>query len=345
MDMDERISSVYDKFSNAKWNSMTSSEKLQALQELAAISAEKNHANVQNVEALELEGATYGYFDGDKIVVNKHILEDNRMISYEKDEEGNILETYTYDVQDANLQMMDTIFHEDFHAFQYQAINGEIPQEVLQEMGITQETIHNWEANYSSLNYVDPEIDGNLYRIQGLEKTAFEAGEKNTLEAFSYLNNKHGEDVQYQNYLTNISNDSYEKNLQFAQMRYNDMSITETLQNKMNERYYNENFRYENYVSAQEVGITLDNSMMNGGSNKTVNNAVNSFGGKGEKTGSGIGKGVDPGSGIGKGMDAGSGIGKGTDPGSGIGKGADPGSGTGKGADPGSGHDSGMGME
>lgn len=255
--MDERTEQIYSKFAAENWGKMTSEQRLEALNELEAVSAGQNNSAVRQVVAEDMNGKVYGYFDGEKIVVNNHLLQNDPMFyARVTDEDGN-QETLTYRVEDANIQMMDTLFHEDYHAFQKQAVNGEIPPETLRKMGISEETVRNWAANENRLGYVEPEIDGNLYRIQGLEKAAFDAGETNTKEAFSYLNQKYGEDANYQKYLSAIEANSYKKNLQMAQMRYGDMDIENTLQNKMNELNYFDHVSYENEISADDVEHVL----------------------------------------------------------------------------------------
>lgn len=260
--MDAGTEQIYSKFSDENWRNMTPDQRLEALNELETISAGQNHSAVRQVVAEDMNGNTYGYFDGEKIVVNNHLLQDDaKFYALVTDEDGN-KEMMTYAVKDANIQMMDTLFHEDYHSFQQQAVRGEISKETLQAMGISEETVRNWAANENRLGYVDPEIDGNLYRIQGLEKTAFDAGETNTKQAFAFLNEKYGEDANYQNYLQNIAAGSYEKNLQMAQMRYGDMDIENTLQNKMNELNYFDHVSYENEISANDVENVLFQSAL-----------------------------------------------------------------------------------
>lgn len=259
--MDEKTAAVYNKFRNENWNKMNASERLEALQQLEIISAEKNHSCPQKITAKELEGAVYGYFDGTEIVVNKYILENGMMIKNVQDEETGEMEQLSYRIQDANIQMMDTIFHEDYHSFQEQAVNGEIPMETLEAMGVTKEILRDWQANNTVLNYVDPEVDGCLYRIQELERTAFQAGESNTKEAFVYLNAKYGEEPNFGKYMQSIENSNYSKNLNMAQMRYGDVDIVDTLQKKMNERYYQEEVQYSNAYSAEDVETVLNKSM------------------------------------------------------------------------------------
>lgn len=259
--MGKTIAEVYEQFRNENWNEMTSSQRLRALQELEIISAAQNHSTPRKVVAKELEGAQYGYFDGKQIVVNKHILEDGIMVKNVLDEETGETQQVTRIVQDANIQMMDTIFHEDYHSFQEQAINGEIPKETLEAMGITEQTLHNWQSNNTMMNYVNPEIDGCLYRIQGLEESAFQKGESRTQQVFQYLNAKYGEDPNYQAYMKNITEEGYAKNLNMAQMRYGDIDIANTLQGKMNERYYLEQVQYFNEYSQKDVEVVLNQSM------------------------------------------------------------------------------------
>ncbi len=261
--MDERTANIYDKFRAENWNRMDPSARMQALQELANLSAEMNHAAPQAVRAEAMEGNTYGYFDGTAIVVNEHLVNDGVLVATVTDEETGETELMTHKVEDVNLQMMDTIFHEDYHSFQEQAVDGKIPQETLDAMGISKETLRNWEANDSYVNYVDPKVDGNLYRIQEVEKSAYQAGEVRTQEAFAYLNGKYGVDANYEAYVASIQEHGYDRNLEMARMRYGDIEIDRTLQGKMNERYHGDEVKYLNETSAEDVDRVLNKSMHN----------------------------------------------------------------------------------
>ena len=294
--MDNKTADIYSRFRHENWEKMDMSQRLNALQELENISAAQNHSTPQKITAKELEGANYGYFDGKEIVVNKHILENSMMVKNVVNEETGETEQMCRMVADANIQMMDTIFHEDYHSFQEQAVSGAIPAETLKSMGITEQTLHNWQSNNSVLNYVDPEVDGCLYRIQGLEQSAFAAGESRTQEAFRYLNETFGEDPNFGTYLTSINNGSYAKNLNAAQLKYGDPNIQNTLQGKMNERYYLENVQYSNKVSAQNVEKVLDTSMMEALKSHKEETGTSNSGGPGHSNYGGFGaNGVSPG--------------------------------------------------
>ncbi|MCD7956969.1 MAG: hypothetical protein LUG93_14725 [Lachnospiraceae bacterium] len=232
--MNDYEKSVYEKFSSENWTNATYDERMAALQELAVISSTHNNNSPSLVRAEYIEGTEFGYYDGNSITVNRYVLESGMFFYH--DEKTGELKSETMD--DAHIQMVDTIFHEDFHSFQDACIRGEIPQETLDEMGITQEQIQDWAANNAAGNYIEYDDDiYDLYRIQSLEKAAFEAGEKNTKEVFAYLNEKYGEDPAFQEYLKAINENGYDVALNSAKDRYKDPNIERTIQDEMNARY------------------------------------------------------------------------------------------------------------
>ncbi|MCC8045549.1 MAG: hypothetical protein LIP12_08645 [Clostridiales bacterium] len=231
--MNDYEKSVYEKFASENWTNATYEERMAALQELAVISSTHNSNSPSLVRAEYINGAEFGYYDGKGITVNRHVLESG-MFVYRDPDTG---ETSTRALNDAHIQMMDTIFHEDYHSFQDACIRGKISQETLDKMGITQDQIKGWAANYNSTNYIDPDKDYDLYRIQILEKAAYEAGETNTKAAFAYLNEKYGDDPAFQAYLKDIEEYGFEKCLNSAKERFQDPNIERTQQDRMNSRY------------------------------------------------------------------------------------------------------------
>ena len=259
---------VYEKFRADRWNAMTSAERMQTLRELESISASRNHAQPVPVVSEPMEGPCYGYYDGQRIVLNSNIIERQEMIAYKRDEHHQIIRDqngaplmFRHPVKDSNLQMMDTLFHEDRHSFQDQAARGRISQETLDEMGISRETVDIWRANNSPCNYVDVDVDAALYRIQPIEKDAFWAGEHNTKMACSSMAVKYGPDLNYAEYLKACERNGYERSLYEAKIRYGDTNIRSTMENKMRDRYYGTQSTYHNAGSASRVEDVMDRSM------------------------------------------------------------------------------------
>ncbi len=244
--MNDFESSVYEEFRTENWEKSTYDERMASLQKLEVISATNNSSKAQLVTAEYMEGSIYGYFDGDGIVVNRYVVEQGKFVVH--DEDGKVVSEET--VSAANIQMMNTIYHEDFHSFQQQAVDGEISQDKLDAMGITPEILHEWEAgfqietkNLDNLQVQEPDnelrdqADYSLYRISSLEKYAHDAGDNRTQEAFAYLNEKYGTDPNYPEYAADIANSSYEKQLEDAKRLFNDADIEQKLQAAINEKY------------------------------------------------------------------------------------------------------------
>lgn len=93
--------------------------------------------------------------------------------------------------------------------------------------------------------YISPDIDYDLYRIQGIEKEAYAIGQSHTLNALNEVENSSGKlDALRNEYFASVKNDSFQAALQDAAKHYNDPNIESTLQSVINDR---------------EIGITPDN--------------------------------------------------------------------------------------
>lgn len=253
---------VYEKFHSRNWNQLSYAQRMEAVQELENLSANRNGAVPCPVRSEYLEGGQYGYYNGSEIVVNRHVLEKGEFVKTVTHKDGST-EQFRYACKDDNLQVMDTIFHEDYHSFQDQAVNGIVPQDQLDKMGVTPKLLHDWKANQSIANYISPDVDRDLYRIQLLEAFAYREGKNRTKEAFGYLNQKYGQDEKYQNYKEYLLRDSYINSYKECKQRYHNENIARDLQNKMNERYYGEHYTYANQKSALQLEQKMNESMKN----------------------------------------------------------------------------------
>ena len=208
-------SEINELYRSAIWRVLSSEERLDALQELENRAAEKLGNQPCEICTEEMNGSQYGYYYNGKIYVNESLI-NNGTLRY-VDETGNVLE---YIPNDTNAQMMDTIHHENYHAYQNEVIHGWLEHNDQQEIEL-------WRANEDM--YISSSDNGILYRIQSQERTAFDRGEQQTKIAFEELESKYGDDAGYQEYLTSINQDSYKNALTEAQEMYEDENIQETL--------------------------------------------------------------------------------------------------------------------
>ena len=210
---------VNELYRSETWAGLNRDERLDALQELENRSAEACGNQPCEVMLEQMNGARYGYYSNWEIYVNESLVASGEFtVQYE---DGS---TASYSPADTNAQLMDTIHHENYHAYQSDAIHGIVNHNNAAE-------VEQWRANWDNDNY----ISGNdpLYRIQSLEKSAFEHGETQTKAALDGIEAKYGADAGYQEYLDSISENSYGNALVEAKELYGNENIESVLNEQM----------------------------------------------------------------------------------------------------------------
>ncbi len=239
----------YSELSNAEinelyrwdmWSGLSGEERVDALQELENRIAEELGNQPCEICSEEMSGARYGYYSNGQIKVNESLVS-NGILHYE-DGDGNMME---YVPEGVNAQMMDTIHHENFHAYQDDVINNRIEYDNQNEAIL-------WRANEEM--YIASSDNEFLYRIQSQERTAFYRGESQTKAAFEVIETKYGTDIGYQEYRISVNENSFELALIIAKETYGDENIQETLDNDMLAVY--QEYRMENHVSVEFINET-----------------------------------------------------------------------------------------
>jgi hypothetical protein len=233
-------SEINELYRSDMWSNLSYEERLDALQELENRTAEELGNQPCEVRTEEMNGAMYGYYCNGQIVVNESLV-NNGVLRYE-DGENDVLE---YVPNDVNAQLMDTIHHENYHAYQDDVINNRIEHDNQNEVAL-------WRSNEEL--YISSSDNSILYRIQSRERTAFYRGELQTKETFEGIEAKYGEDAGYQEYLISINEYSYEIALVTAKETYGDENIQETLDNYMLASYQ------ENYVEDSISEVVINES-------------------------------------------------------------------------------------
>jgi hypothetical protein len=214
-------SEVNELYRSETWDGLNRDERLDALQELENRSAESLGNRPCEVRLEQMEGAAYGGYSDGVIYVNEGLVENGELtVNFE---DGT---TMQYTPDDTNAQLMDTIHHENYHSYQDEVINGRLEHSDQAEAEL-------WRANDE--NYIRGSDNESLYRVQSLERSAFDHGEIQTKAAFEEIEAKYGADDGFQTYQENISN-SYENALTTAQTQYGE-NVQENLDNHMLANY------------------------------------------------------------------------------------------------------------
>lgn len=198
-------------FSSDNWQTMSFTERMQACQEVENRYAAENNVQPCTVTHEPMNGACYGWQSGNTICLNTYLVADGQFCTQYPDQNGNI-QTVRTDALAPGWNTLDTVYHEGTHGIQEQT--GRMPS-----------------------TYISPEMDGDLYRIQGIEKEAYAVGQSKTLDALSsYEKNAGHLDASRNEYLASVRNDSFQSALSEAAHKYNDPHIEQTLQTVIHDR-------------------------------------------------------------------------------------------------------------
>lgn len=227
-------------FTTDTWNSLSTDQRLAACQEVEnRYAAETGHPPIQ-VSAVSMvgslqDGYTWGYQQGNHLYLNLDVLESGQFRLSDQDEKGNNIIT-TINAPAPNWNMLDTVFHEGTHGFQYQ-------------------------EGRQGYTYIQFETDADLYRIQPIEAEAFREGNTRTVQAILQQMELTGKvDANAQAYLNSVKADSYQAALQEAARNYNDPHIDQTLAQFIYDRNHNIQPK-EPSASYQAISKAYDQAM------------------------------------------------------------------------------------
>lgn len=221
---------LYRLFSYQTWHHLDFNSKMAALQELENRVAKAYGNAPRRVVAQTMRtGYTYGGYShkDDVIQINRDLIESARL-TCEKD--GLSISSIK---NNANAELVDTIFHENYHAYQRDVIDGKIAHPDKREAAIWATNLKR-DQNGNLVHYLS---DGIEYRIQSCERTAFREGESGTRRVFGMLEKEYGPDYGYSDYQRNLANNSYEKQLAYAQACSGNPYFQEDLDEEMLQQY------------------------------------------------------------------------------------------------------------
>ena len=201
-------------FSSAQWAGLSLEERLDACQEVANRYAAEHDVEPCLITHHPMEGSAYGEQYGSTIRLNTYLVRDGQFCTHYTDQDGNLCEARV-NAQAPSWNTLDTVYHEGTHGIQTQL--GQSPN-----------------------TYITPSMDWDLYRIQGIEKEAYAAGQSRTLQALADYEQAAGKfDPARLDYFTSARNDSFQTALADAARHYNDPNIEQTLATVIQDRENN----------------------------------------------------------------------------------------------------------
>lgn len=200
-------------FSTDRWGKLSYAEKLDACQEVENRYAAANGCEPCTVCAEPMTGAALGYQGNKTICLNENVVRDGVFLTEDVDENGATV-LVPLEVRASNWQTLETVFHEGTHGLQES--RGQVPS-----------------------TYFSPGSDYDIYRIQPIEKQAFEAGQENTLRAIATVQAADGKiDQNAVDYLAAVKASSYQESLEAAARNYGDRDIDATVAALVQHREY-----------------------------------------------------------------------------------------------------------
>ena len=201
-------SELYSLFSHQTWNSLNFNSKMAALQELENRAAKAYGNTPRRVVAETMQGSKYGGYNSndDVIRLNRGLIESGRF-TYRDENTGKI--TDSRKMNSANAELVDTIYHENYHAYQQDVVNGRIQHPDKREAELWRANLER-DENGHLVRYCSSDLD---YRIQSSERSAWKTGESETRRVFDTIEKENGPDPGYAEYKRDLVKNSYEKKL------------------------------------------------------------------------------------------------------------------------------------
>ncbi|UNT93244.1 hypothetical protein [Allobaculum sp. Allo2] len=168
---------LYQSFASSNWNRMSVENRKAALQELGNRVADEYGIERRPMWFEPMSGGRFGSFDENENVVclNRYLVEEGRQYMAENGQ------LYYCDRTDAPAELVNTVYHEYYHAYQRDAIDGKVTHPDPMEVKV-------WESNfkrdagnqlvnyYSNQDKVDPRynVQSGSEQPTAKEKKAFE---------------------------------------------------------------------------------------------------------------------------------------------------------------------------
>lgn len=151
-------------------------------------------------------------------------------------------------LEDANLQALETVLHEDIHAWQNQIVDGTIPSP-------DQNLLNEYAANDFDISFVtlaDGTMDAGqqclrgetanggyyLYYLQSTERDAHRYSEQRTMQILNQLEQKYGPDPSFEAYRLNVQTNGYEATLSQARLYFGTEAVEQDINTTLKNQFY-----------------------------------------------------------------------------------------------------------
>lgn len=254
---------LYGMYRQSNWSKLGENERQNLLQETVNREAlAKGEIGACRVCFSDLPNGVSGEQSGNEIRLNRDMFVNDRMVadtSY-----GTVTREYTT----SNANALETVLHENEHAWQNQCISGEIqgnPQltyEYRSNDFTTSKVVMSDGTERIGSHYMSGETAYDLYYFQSTERDAHQFSQARTMEIIDSVERQSGKDSAFSEYRSELNQMGYQAMLKASNQKYGtenfEQEVNRTLMNQYYGTEYDVNPKVENAVKA-EMAASYDN--------------------------------------------------------------------------------------
>ena len=242
---DERL---YSFFREESWRSLDESTKQQLCQEIVNREAQSlGMVRSPEVSFSRNIGNNYGVSGNNHIQLNARYFVDGQPTAIDKN--GNV---HNVSMPDANLQVLNTLFHENQHTYQEQIVDNEIEMDDLEtelqyrSNDFTRTLIHTENGVQIGCQYLSNEDNTKAgyyaYYLQSTERDAYIYAEEKTDQVREMLTEKYGDEPSFQINRIYERLNGYKATLEKAKIELGNENIEQEINRSLVNHRYNTNY-------------------------------------------------------------------------------------------------------
>ena len=230
----------------SSWFGLDEHHRQQLLQETAnRAAAVRGELGACEVRFADLQSGTLGQQSGNLIELNRSVFAQD---SYTHTYNGRTISEFA---QDSNFRALETVLHEDIHAWQNQCVEGVISTG-------NPALVEQYASNNFTLSYVPDENGGTrlgshylngvteksgyyLYYFQSTERDAHQYAEKETVRILHGLESRYGEDSSMTAYLKHLEVNGFDVTSREAQQLFGVKDFEQEVNKVLYNQYYGAN--------------------------------------------------------------------------------------------------------
>lgn len=245
---------LYSFFRETSWKNLDEGTKQQLCQEVVNREAQSfGMVRAPEVSFSRDIGNNYGVSGGNHIQLNARYFVDEQPTAIDKN--GNI---YNVSIPDANLQALNTLFHENQHTYQEQIVDNEMeiddPETELQyrsndftrtpiqtETGVQMGYQYLSNANNTKAGYY-------AYYLQSTERDAYVYAEKKTAQVREMLTEKYGDEPSFHINRIDEKLNGYQATLEKAKAEFGNENIEKEINKSLINHRFNTNYPVDSKI-------------------------------------------------------------------------------------------------